>query len=72
MESASVIGLLLDVTINGKTSEQYVYGQSGQQGNPTMLQEGNTQMAISYGAKPVVVHLNKTERFYYGQISRHQ
>lgn len=55
IESESVVGLLLDVTINGKTSEQYVYGQSGQQGNPVIIQEGKTQMAISYGAKPVVV-----------------
>jgi cytochrome c-type biogenesis protein CcsB len=55
IESESVIGIKMDVTINGKTSEVYVTGQSGQQGIPTMVNGGNTEMAISYGAKPLIV-----------------
>ncbi|MCX6779806.1 MAG: cytochrome c biogenesis protein ResB, partial [Candidatus Magasanikbacteria bacterium] len=55
MSSESTVGLLLEVSINGKISEQYVYGQKGVQGLPVTFQEGNTKMEISYGAKPIVV-----------------
>lgn len=53
MESESVMALALTVTINGKSSEQYLYGQKGVQGNPIVRQEGDFQVAISYGSKPI-------------------
>lgn len=47
--------LLLDVSVNGKLQESYVYGMKGLPGRPTQLSFEGLQMAVSYGAKEVTV-----------------
>ena len=53
MKSESVAALKLNVSINDNTSSIYVYGNKGIEGTPEVVSGGNTQLAISYGAKTV-------------------
>ncbi|RLD24719.1 MAG: cytochrome C biogenesis protein, partial [Bacteroidetes bacterium] len=55
VESRSVTALVMDVSVNGKTQEAYVYGSKGLQGNPEVLNFDGLQVKVSYGAKEIVV-----------------
>tara|TARA_R100000935_G_scaffold36196_1_gene57109 strand:+ start:235238 stop:238363 length:3126 start_codon:yes stop_codon:yes gene_type:complete len=55
VKGESMTALLLDVSVNGKLQESYVYGMKGLPGRPTQLSFEGLQMAVSYGAKEVTV-----------------
>ncbi len=55
IESESIVELRCELTINGKLSEQSVYGQSGLQGIPITVEENHLKLSVSYGAKPVIL-----------------
>ncbi len=63
VKNESLTALLLDVSVNGKTSETLVYASRGTFGRPEVLNFDNLNMSISYGAKeipvPFSVRLNK-------------
>lgn len=56
IESNSKVALQMLVTANGQPPEELVLvGQQGVEGAPRPIQAGNTQLAISYGAKRVTL-----------------
>ncbi len=55
IKNESTVGLLLDVTVNGKSQETYVYGNRGLSGRPQVLNFDGLQVSTSYGAKDMVV-----------------
>lgn len=61
MRNESIAALKLKVTIDGKPSTTYVYGNKGMEGTPARVREGNTEVAVAYGARqmnlPFAIHL---------------
>ncbi|MEZ5059183.1 MAG: cytochrome c biogenesis protein ResB [Saprospiraceae bacterium] len=55
MASNSNAALDIAVRSNGQEQRQMVYGIKGMEGNPKVFNFGNTQLAISYGSKRVVL-----------------
>lgn len=55
IESSSILGVRLQINLNGKISEQYVTGQTGMQGSPVLFNIDSTQFYVAYGAKPLEV-----------------
>ncbi len=51
VKNESTIGLLLDVSVNGKTQETYVYGNRGLAGRPQILNFEGLNLSIAYGSK---------------------
>ena len=55
VQSQSLTALLLDISINGKATESYVYGQRGVLGNPVKFSTNDLELAVSYGSKEMTV-----------------
>lgn len=55
MASNSLAALDIAVRINGDEQRQLVYGTKGMEGNPRVFRGGNTDLAISYGSRRVVL-----------------
>ncbi|MEZ4887081.1 MAG: cytochrome c biogenesis protein CcsA [Chitinophagales bacterium] len=53
VKGESMTALLMEVKVNGKPDEIYVYGKKGLPGNPTVTSINGVSMAVSYGAKEV-------------------
>ncbi len=63
VKNESLTALLLEISVNGKSNEAYVYGSRGMMGRPQSLQFEGSKVAVSYGAKeisvPFAIKLNK-------------
>ena len=63
VKSESVTALLVDITVNGKTQETYLYGQKGSPGNPQVMNFDNLSLSAAYGTKemtlPFAIKLKK-------------
>ncbi len=55
IKNESTIGLLLEVLVNGKTQETYVYGNRGLAGRPRILSFDDLNLSIAYGSKDVIL-----------------
>jgi cytochrome c-type biogenesis protein CcsB len=55
MKNESIAALKLNVSINGTTSDVFVYGNKGVEGKPEKARAGDMELAISYGAKQVTL-----------------
>ena len=55
VKNESLTALRLAVTVNGKEEETMVYGQKGAEGRPAVIHSDALDVAISYGAKPIVL-----------------
>ncbi len=53
VQNQSLTALVIDISINGKTEQTYVYGQKGVSGRPIQLNFDNLTIGISYGSKNV-------------------
>ena len=53
VKNESTIGLLLDVSVNGKAQEIYVYGNRGLSGRPKVLNFDDLNLSITYGSKDI-------------------
>jgi cytochrome c-type biogenesis protein CcsB len=53
MKSESFAALRLKIAINGTPSTVIVYGNKGVEGTPEVISGGNTELAVSYGAKRI-------------------
>ncbi|MBK9104524.1 MAG: cytochrome c biogenesis protein CcsA [Saprospiraceae bacterium] len=53
MKSESVAALKMKISINGQPSEVFIYGNKGMEGEPEVVKGGNTELAVSYGAKRI-------------------
>ncbi|MBK8701249.1 MAG: cytochrome c biogenesis protein CcsA [Saprospiraceae bacterium] len=51
VKSESLVGLDIDVNINGKSQMLTVMGRQGEEGKPAIIQGENLSMSVSYGAK---------------------
>lgn len=51
VKNTSKNALLMEITVNGKTKETYVYENKGSEGNPVELNFENLNLLVSYGAK---------------------
>lgn len=51
MKNESIAALKLNVNINDEPKTVHVYGAKGMEGRPQIVSGGNTQLAVSYGAK---------------------
>ena len=63
MKSTSMGGIRVKVTNGDQVEEQLIFGAKGLEGRPRTFAVGNTQLAISYGAKrmnlPFALHLRE-------------
>ena len=63
VKSESVTALLVDISVNGKTQETYLYGQKGSPGRAQVLNFDNLSLSATYGTKkmvlPFYIKLNK-------------
>lgn len=55
LKNESLAALVMNVSVNGESAETLVVGQKGALGNPSILNLGGLSMAISYGAKHIVL-----------------
>ena len=55
VKSESVIALLVDISVNGKTQETYLYGQKGSPGRAQVLNFENLGLSAAYGTKEMVL-----------------
>ncbi len=55
VKNESLMALLIDLSVNGKTRETYVYGKKGLPSRPKVLNFDELSVSVSYGAKEVVV-----------------
>ncbi len=55
MQSQSLAALLIEVSVNGKLQQTYVYGQRGVPGRPRILNFDNLNVSVAYGAKDIIV-----------------
>jgi len=55
VKNESTSALLIDVTVNGKTQEAYVYGSRGLSGRPQTLNFDDSKVSVTYGAKDITV-----------------
>ncbi len=55
VKNESTSALLMDITVNGKTQQAYVYGSRGLSGRPQTLNFGNLNVSVAYGAKDIKV-----------------
>lgn len=53
VKNESLIGLLLEITINGEPQETYVFGQKGIPGKRAIVHSDQLSMAVSYGSKSI-------------------
>ncbi len=53
VKNESTSALVLDVSVNGKVQEAYVYGSRGMPGRSAFLSFEGTNVAVSYGSKEV-------------------
>jgi cytochrome c-type biogenesis protein CcsB len=53
MKSESFAALRLKIAINGTPSTVIVYGNKGVEGTPEVISGGDTELAVSYGAKRI-------------------
>ena len=63
MTSTSMGGIRVKVSSGEQSQEQLIFGAKGLEGRPKMFSIGNTQLAVSYGAKkiqlPFALHLRE-------------
>ncbi|NOR29077.1 MAG: cytochrome C biogenesis protein [Lutibacter sp.] len=63
VKSESVTALLVDISVNGKSQETYLYGQKGSPGRAQVLNFDNLSLSATYGTKkmvlPFYIKLNK-------------
>jgi ABC-type transport system involved in cytochrome c biogenesis permease subunit len=63
IKSQSLIALLINISVNGKTKQAYLYGQKGVSGRDQILHFNDLHISVSYGAKtitlPFSIKLNK-------------
>jgi cytochrome c-type biogenesis protein CcsB len=55
VESQSLTALLLEVSVNGKTKQAFVYGQRGISGRPQTLGFDKLNVSVAYGAKDITL-----------------
>lgn len=55
IKSNSKTALLIEVSVNGESKENYIYGQKGLEGNPELFNFNNLTLKASYGAKQIKV-----------------
>ena len=55
VKNESLMALLIDLSVNGKTKGTYVYGKKGQTGRTEVLNFDELRVSVSYGAKEVTV-----------------
>ena len=55
VKAGSMTALKIAATVNGNTQSKLVYGQKGQAGRPVVYDFNDIKLAISYGAKEVVL-----------------
>ena len=55
VKNESTSALLMDITVNGKTQQAYVYGSRGLSGRPQTLNFGDSNLSVAYGAKDIKV-----------------
>ena len=53
MKNESIAALKLKIDINGKSSDVFVYGNKGMEGKAEIVRAGDTELAVSYGAKQI-------------------
>jgi cytochrome c-type biogenesis protein CcsB len=53
MKSESVAALKMKISINGQPSDIFIFGNKGVEGEPEIVKGGNTELAVSYGAKRI-------------------
>ena len=63
VKNESTTGLIIDISVNGKTQETAIYGNRGLAGRPAQLSFDDTKVTASYGAKdinlPFSIYLKK-------------
>ncbi|KAA3636243.1 MAG: cytochrome C biogenesis protein, partial [Bacteroidetes bacterium] len=55
VKNESMTALVMDISINGETQRKFVYGKKGLPGRPSVMNVGDLSLAISYGAKEIVL-----------------
>jgi len=63
VQSQSLTALKMNVSVNGKTKQTYVYGRKGMSGRPQILNFDELNLSIAYGSKemtlPFYIKLNE-------------
>ena len=63
VQSQSLMALLMNVSVNGKTKQTYVYGRKGMSGRPQIINFDELNLSIAYGSKemtlPFSIKLNE-------------
>ncbi|RLD60031.1 MAG: cytochrome C biogenesis protein, partial [Bacteroidetes bacterium] len=63
VQSQSLTALLMNISVNGKTKQAYIYGQKGLAGRPQVLHFDALNISVTHGAKevtlPFSIKLNK-------------
>ena len=55
VKNESITALKMDLSVNGKTQELMVYGRKGSPGRPAVTSLDGLNLAVTYGAKPIVL-----------------
>ena len=55
VKNESMTALRVDITVNGETQETILYGKKGIQGQPSILKFDDMSLAMSYGAKELIL-----------------
>ncbi len=55
VQSQSLTALLLEISVNDKTKQVYVYGQRGVSGRPQTLTFDEMNVSVAYGAKDIIL-----------------
>lgn len=55
VKGESLTALLVDITVNDETQANYIVGKKGQPGEPAVFHFNEMSLAVSYGAKPIVI-----------------
>jgi cytochrome c-type biogenesis protein CcsB len=53
VKSESLVALSLEVVINGKPFDRYVFGKKGMAGQPALIEQDGLRFTVSYGPRPV-------------------
>jgi len=53
VKNESLKALLMDISVNGKSKERYVYGRRGMPGKSVVLNFDNLNIAVAYGSKDI-------------------
>lgn len=53
VKNESIVALHMEIKVNGKSQDTYIYGRKGGSGKQQSLRMGNLQVGISYGSKDI-------------------